>query len=217
MLNLRATLVLSAYFLCLAASPAQAAANPVLGAARTPAGLALTLRDGFLWVDIWSDNTVRVRYAKGENAFAAQPGLAVTGQPAKVSWTHLSTANAEVARTAKLSVSVDRKTGAISFLDAAGRPYLREATNDTRQLTPKNGAYAATQQFALAADESIYGLGQHSTGQMDNRGSMVHLQQLNTDVAVPVFVSSKGYGVFWNNASVTDVDIPSPSTASPCA
>lgn len=214
MLKLQTVLALGAFSLSLAAAAAQAAANPVLQTARTPEGLALTLRDGLLRLDIWSDATVRVRYGKSENAFAGQPGLAVTGEPGKVAWTHTSTDEAEVLRTPRLSVSVDRKTGAVSFLDGAGQPYLREA-GSARTLTAQGAAYAATQQFALAADEAIYGWGQHPTGQMDNRGSAIHLQQLNTDVAVPVFVSSKGYGVFWNNASVTDVEMPAAVTGKP--
>ena len=46
---------------------------------------------------------------------------------------------------------------------------------------------------------------------MNYVGSTVHLEQKNTDTAVPVLVSSKGYGVFWNNPAITDVTI-SPST-----
>lgn len=215
MSRLQASLALGACSLFLAVGPVHAAANPVLQAAQTPAGLTLKLRDGVLRLEVWDDNTVRVRYAKGESAFAGQSSLAVTAQPGKVSWKHASTADAEVLRTPRLSVSVDRKTGAVSFLNAAGQPYLREAADDARALTSNGTAYAATQQFALAADEAIYGWGQHPSGQLDNRGSTVHLQQLNTDVAVPVFISSKGYGVFWDNASVTDVDIPSAITGKP--
>ena len=206
----------------LAANPAQAAPNPVQAAARTPAGLALQLRDGALRLDVWSDSVVRVRYAKDKAGFTDAPGMAVTGRPAKVQWTHAATGAEEVLRTAKLTVRVNRKSGAVSFFDAAGKPYLAEAADDARALKPSTlpaaqggGAYAASQKFALAADEAIYGLGQHPTGQLDNRGSKIHLQQLNTDIGVPVFVSSKGYGVFWDNASVTDVDIPAAVTGKP--
>lgn len=44
---------------------------------------------------------------------------------------------------------------------------------------------------------------------MNYRGKTVHLQQLNTDVAVPVLVSSRGYGVFWDNPAITDVEVGS--------
>ena len=38
------------------------------------------------------------------------------------------------------------------------------------------------------------------------RGSTVELGQNNTDVALPLLVSSKGYGILWNTASFTYVD-----------
>jgi alpha-D-xyloside xylohydrolase len=38
------------------------------------------------------------------------------------------------------------------------------------------------------------------------RGSTVELAQNNTDVAIPLLVSSKGYAIMWNTASITEVD-----------
>lgn len=197
------------------AGPAQAAPNPVQQASLTKTGVSLKLREGTLKVDIWDENVVRVRYLKGDAPLADKPSFAVTAKPGAAKWTHTKTADAEVLRTPKLSVSVNRKTGAVSFLDAAGNLYVREDADDARELKPKGAAFEASQKFALAAGEAIYGLGQHPSGLMDNRGATVHLQQLNTDVAVPVFVSSKGYGVFWDNASITDVRIPAEITGKP--
>jgi alpha-D-xyloside xylohydrolase len=194
---------------------AQAAPNPVQQASLTKTGVTLKLREGTLKVDIWDENVVRVRYLKGDAPFADKPSFAVTAKPGTAKWTHTKTADAEVLRTPKLSVSVNRKTGAVSFLDAAGNLYVREDADEARALKPKGAAFEASQKFALAAGEAIYGLGQHPSGLMDNRGATVHLQQLNTDVAVPVFVSSKGYGVFWDNASITDVRIPAEITGKP--
>ena len=38
------------------------------------------------------------------------------------------------------------------------------------------------------------------------RGATVKLAQNNTDVAIPLLLSSKGYGLMWNSASLTNVD-----------
>ena len=58
----------------------------------------------------------------------------------------------------------------------------------------------------LAPDEAVYGLGQHPDGWMNYCGTTVHLQQRNpTDSAVPVLVSSRGYGILWDNPAITDV------------
>src|SRR5260370_25611588 len=37
-------------------------------------------------------------------------------------------------------------------------------------------------------------------------GATVELAQNNTDVAIPLLVSSKGYALMWNTASMTEVD-----------
>ena len=63
-----------------------------------------------------------------------------------------------------------------------------------------------SQRFVLDPNEALYGLGQHPGGVMNWVGHTVHLQQKNMDIAIPVLVSSKGYGVFWNNPAVTDVE-----------
>ena len=38
------------------------------------------------------------------------------------------------------------------------------------------------------------------------RGATVELGQNNTDVAIPLLLSSKGYALMWNTASLTHVD-----------
>ena len=59
------------------------------------------------------------------------------------------------------------------------------------------------QKFSLTPDEGIYGLGQHQYGYMNYRGCMVKLVQTNTDAVNPFLISSKGYGVLWDNYSKT--------------
>jgi alpha-D-xyloside xylohydrolase len=51
--------------------------------------------------------------------------------------------------------------------------------------------------------EAFYGLGQHQAGVWDYSGESVELSQDNTNISIPFFVSSLGYGVFWNNPSVS--------------
>jgi hypothetical protein len=50
------------------------------------------------------------------------------------------------------------------------------------------------------------GLGQHQSGMFNYRGATVELGQDNTDVAIPLLVSSKGYALMWNTAALTYVD-----------
>jgi len=96
------------------------------------------------------------------------------------------------------------------FLDKNGNELLREITRGARRYEPAtvNGEslYAVSDRFRLAQHEAVYGLGQHQAGLFNYRGAVVPLAQTNCDVAVPLFVSTLGYGVLWNTASVSSFD-----------
>ncbi len=47
----------------------------------------------------------------------------------------------------------------------------------------------------LQEDEALYGLGQHEEGNLNLRGKTVYLHQANMKIAIPVLLSSKGYGI----------------------
>lgn len=49
--------------------------------------------------------------------------------------------------------------------------------------------------------EALYGLGQHEEGYASLRGNRVYLHQANRKIAIPVLVSTKGYGILVNTYS----------------
>ena len=60
----------------------------------------------------------------------------------------------------------------------------------------------------ISPDEAFYGLGQHAAGLMNYRGASIHLQQKNpAESAIPVLISSRGYGLLWDNPAIGDVTI----------
>ena len=59
------------------------------------------------------------------------------------------------------------------------------------------------QKFILSDAEALYGLGQHQQGNMNFRGKTVDLYQVNMKVSVPMLVSTNGYGIFWDNPSLS--------------
>ena len=66
----------------------------------------------------------------------------------------------------------------------------------------------ATREAALTLDspedEYLYGLGQFQDGYMNVKGLTRRLTQVNTQISNPFLLSSKGYGLLWNNYSLTD-------------
>jgi alpha-D-xyloside xylohydrolase len=61
--------------------------------------------------------------------------------------------------------------------------------------------------FRSNKDEHIFGLGQHQHGLLDNKGSVIDLEQRNTEVCIPFYISSLGYGFLWNNPGVGRVEL----------
>ena len=87
---------------------------------------------------------------------------------------------------------------------------LREGNAVPRTYEPVelNGekTFHVEDRFGPEFGEGLYGLGQHQNGMFNYRGGTVELGQNNTDVAIPLLLSSKGYALMWNTASLTYVD-----------
>lgn len=112
--------------------------------------------------------------------------------------------------TATLKVELSLKRGNLKYSNIGGQDLLHESDAVPRTYEPAqvNGenVYHVADRFAPDATEGFYGLGQHQSGMFNYRGSTVELGQNNTDVAIPVLVSSKGYALLWNTASFTYAD-----------
>ena len=81
----------------------------------------------------------------------------------------------------------------------------------SRRRAPKaSRCLSITQQFNRGTDEGFYGLGQHQNGQMNYNGEDVELAQHNMDVAIPFVVSTRNYGLLWDNNSITRFGDPKP-------
>lgn len=182
---------------------------------RRPDGIALAGPNGTLTVQLWSDQIARVVFRP---AGAPAPGksLAVVAIPRRVRFTLGRRGDRYVLRTAKMTAEVEADTGLVRFLGPDGTPFLTEAGREVRPATVAGrSTWQATERFFLWPQEGIYGLGQHQQGAMNYLGSRVHLEQRNTEVAVPVMMSTRGYGLFWNNPAITDVTVGRPPGAIP--
>lgn len=76
--------------------------------------------------------------------------------------------------------------------------------NGEREFLRKSNHGAVT--FEFTEEETLFGLGSHEEGYPNLRGQFVPLYQENMRIAVPVFVSTKGYGVLIDCASVMTFD-----------
>lgn len=191
---------------CLLGAAALASPQGTVISQKTADGIIFATPQGFLQIAPWSDRIVHVM-ASRDAAWQGTFKLSVIGFSTHPKWRLRQTASAYTVSTKDIQVRIARKTGAVSFYNASGKPIAAEP-QDARIL-PTQEAQTIGQSFI--AHGGYYGLGQHPDGKMDYRGTTVHLQQENKDVGVPMLAAQDGYGILWNNASVTDVDVAIPA------
>ncbi|MGR3484136.1 MAG: glycoside hydrolase family 31 protein [Paracoccaceae bacterium] len=79
---------------------------------------------------------------------------------------------------------------------------------DARHWLPEAGAlHRFEQRFASHDGERFWGLGQHQHGRLDQKGCVIGLRQMNTEVSIPFAVSSRGYGFLWNMPATGQVEL----------
>jgi alpha-D-xyloside xylohydrolase len=201
---------------CLGAS---AFAAP-FAARRESDGIILQLDSGQLRIQIVSDSVVRVAFSATPDFFnhlsiarvpspSAAPEFKVSESPEKI-----------ILATARLQVIVNRHSGAVSFADPAGLTILSETpASRTLEAVTVQGekTFHVQQKWREQQDESLYGLGQMQLGTVDIKGYDLDMWQHNTNVVVPFLVSSKGYGIFWDNTSYSRFGDLRPFEAIPAA
>ncbi|HEY8933554.1 MAG TPA: glycoside hydrolase family 31 protein [Rariglobus sp.] len=191
---------------CVVAPWLHAGPQAVQGIDKTAAEVRVRYADGVLVLRPLADDAVRVRF--GDARLPEKPSFVLT-QPIPTPAFKVEDGPRLIkVSTGKLQVAVDRESGALAFLDASGRVLLREPIAGARKLTPKqigpDKTFTVEQVFQSPPDEFLYGLGQYQDGIWNWRGIPLELRQLNTQIAVPMLISSKGYGLLWDNASLTD-------------
>ncbi len=116
-------------------------------------------------------------------------------------------------KTADVTADVAIASGVVKFFGSDGKLILAEQPHG-RTFTPvtvqKQKFYAVRQQFASPDDEAFYGLGQHQKGSMNYKGKDVELAEHNMDIGIPFVVSSRNYGLLWDNNSITRFGDPRP-------
>ena len=157
-------------------------------------------------IQICTENIIRV-IASPVDSFSTRASLMVskTGWD-PVSWSINDKDNPVKISTSKVIVSVDTVTGKIAFYDSNNQLLLNEI-NGGKIITPAfvmgEKTYHIRQLFESPEDEAFYGLGQHQNGIMNYKGHDVDLWQHNIVAVVPFLVSSKNYGILWDNTSRT--------------
>lgn len=178
--------------------------NPVKSVEAQPDGVLLVLENGYLRLQVCSESIIHEVYSLQRDVPKRTDFLVV-----KTSWPkaefEVSSDDPKVVilKTSALKVEITRTNSTVTFYDTAGHKLTQE---DSRTLTPVevNGETTYhSERFTAMWDtqEAFYGLGQHQAGVWNYRGESVDISQDNTNISVPLLLSSNGYGIFWNNGS----------------
>ena len=177
--------------------------NPVVAVKQQDDGVILKMQTGTLRLQVCSDSIVRVTYAPG-TTFPDGPFYVITKTVwPRTSWTMQSSDKDVTVATSRLKLTIARKDGAILFADASGKKLFQDYD---RTLTPVEVNGEKTNRAEMFSNlwdstEAFYGLGQHQAGVWNYHGESVEVSQANTNISVPMFLSSNGYGIFWNNTA----------------
>ncbi|HEX2585088.1 MAG TPA: TIM-barrel domain-containing protein [Steroidobacteraceae bacterium] len=161
-------------------------------------------------LQVVSENIIRVT-ALPDAATKPATSLIVVAKPSENKFSVTSLDNRVELKTTAVTATISLETGAVQFADAKGNAVLKEENrNFSKYSSDGHHYYGIQQQFNRATDEGFYGLGQHQNAQMNYNGEDVQLLQHNMDVAIPFVVSTRNYGVLWDNNSITRFGNPKP-------
>lgn len=171
-----------------------------------------------LRVEAWGRDSLRIRSsltAMSEEPWAltermdAAAQVRVDGATATISSGGIS-AVLRATRFFDAQAGYSREHCRIEFLDADGETLLRELPSggalklQARNWRPMLGSSASrlTVAFEADPDEHLVGMGLYQQSVIDLKGSTLELAHRNSQASVPFVVSSRGYGLLWNNPAV---------------
>ena len=168
-----------------------------------------------LWVEPWGENSLRVRATKNSempDRNWALKELADTGAVLR------ETEDGAEIINGKIRAAVSR-AGKIFIYNQKNEVLLEEYWRNRRNvLDPKcsaievearefkpniGGDYHLTMRFeSQDPEEKIYGMGQYQQPYLNLKGADLELAHRNSQASVPFMISSRGYGLLWNNPSI---------------
>lgn len=172
---------------------------------KTDLGIKARINSTDIEIQFYSPSMVRILKSPEGKSFTKE-SLSVVKKPQTARFVVNQQGDVLTLKSDKLKVNLDLNSGKVSYSTPAGNPLLTEKEGGAT-FTDFNDAgsktYTVNQLFTLDKEEAIYGLGQQQRGKLSLRDSRINMVQGNTDDYVPFLVSTKGYGLFWDNYSPT--------------
>lgn len=171
-----------------------------------PHGITIVIGNGTLALEPLNDNAIRVRYHLSSVQLYPEE-MVYTEEVAPPYYEVREDEETISLILGQITAVYHRKSKTLSFLDHRGNVILREQDGG-RHVVPdsldKLAVYRVAQRFVSPPDEHLFGTGQFQDGYLNIRGLPRRLTQVNSQISIPFILSSKGYGLLWNNYGLTD-------------
>jgi alpha-D-xyloside xylohydrolase len=157
-----------------------------------------------LFIQVCTPSILHV-YWLPEEKLVKQKSLVVMRSWPFVKWTLLEKKDTIFISTGQLIGCVNLKTGALRFSDSLNNTLLIATGKDSlsfqNAIVQGEKTFHSKQGFIIGSDEGLFGLGQYQDGLMNYRGKEILLAQANRTVTIPFLISTKKYGLLWDNYS----------------
>ncbi|MEI6866140.1 TIM-barrel domain-containing protein [Flavicella sp.] len=157
-------------------------------------------------IEIVNESIIHIHKIKVGSEPSSIPDYVTVLEPQDVAWEVKENKDLLMISTAALNVFVDSE-GLIKY-QTKDKKILVSETKELTYINPNSTEGNKISQAFLAGDEALYGLGQFQSGIMNWKNVPIRLQQYNQEIAIPFLVSTKGYGIYWHNYSLTDINEP---------
>lgn len=170
-----------------------------------------------LWIEPWGQNALRIRATKEAQFPNPEEGWALRNVEPRAAEINIDKNGASIVN-GKVKATVTSR-GKIMIFNSDGKLLLEEYVRnrddlqdpkcsaicvEAREFKPNlGGDYHLTTRFeSLDKNEKIYGMGQYQQPFLDLKGLDLELAHRNSQASVPFALSSRGYGLLWNNPAI---------------
>ena len=170
-------------------------------------GVIFNLDKGLMKIKICNDNIVEVKFSVMQTFPETKSLVIVNGWKIAAKFSVSDNKDEIVISTADLMILVNKSTNAVKFTDLKGKIILEEDGKTGKQMSDATVAgikvHNCLTQFVSPSDEALFGLGCHpeDTLSINYKGRNQDLVIKYMTGAIPVLLSNKGYGLFWDNYS----------------
>jgi len=168
------------------------------------------------WIEPYGDNAIRFRSTR--SLHISDEIWNILPQPERKAVISVVEGKATLSN-GNIRAEIREDDGLVTYYNSQNKLLLKEAynyqvTRMARQYKSRGSdRFELTLTFEAEKTEHLYGMGEYPNDCLDLKGSVLELAQKNTQISIPFLLSSKGYGLIWNNPSIGRAELSMTQTS----